>query len=165
MAALAASDASDNVQSEEKTLLTRHHRSDEHFNQAAMQAFLDLSRSYLNCCEQLADLGATVGRDNLNRCTQGAQHLSHPAGGVTFFNWEAALVQTWFAQSLGYVLRLQEITVDTQSAVAEILRRHLVQPAVDVPDSWRSVVETLTRSQRQWAAMAAPDKGNGAYVN
>lgn len=146
-------------------MLTRHHRSDEHFNQAAMQAFLDLSRSYLNCCEQLADLGATVGRDNLSRCAQGAQHLSQPAGAVTFFNREAGLAQAWFAQSLGYVLRLQEITVDTQSAVAEILRRHLVQPVGDVPDSWHSVVETLTRSQRQWANMAVAGKGNGAYVN
>jgi hypothetical protein len=146
-------------------MLTRHHPSDEHFNQAAMQAFLDLSRSYLNCCEQLADLGATIGRDNLSRCAKRAQYLSHPAGGETFFNWEAGLAQAWFAQSLGYVLRLQEITVDTQSAVAEVLRRHLVQPAVDVPDSWRSVVETLTRSQRQWAAMATPGKGSGAYVN
>lgn len=146
-------------------MLTRHHRSDEDFYQAAMQTFLDLSRSYLNCCEQLADLGAAVGRDNLNRFTQEAQHLSYPAGELTFFNWEAGLEQAWFAQSLGYVLRLQEIAVDTQSAVAEILRRHLVQPAVDAPDSWRSVVETLTRSQRQWASMAPPGKGNGAYVN
>jgi hypothetical protein len=158
-------DVSDTFQSEEKNMLTKHHLSDEHFNQAAMQAFLDLSRSYLNCCEQLADLGATVGRDNLSWWAKGGQHLSLPTGGATFFNWEAGLAQDWFAQSLGYILRLQEITVDTQSAVAEILRRHLVHPAVDVPDSWRSVVETLTRSQRQWAGMAAPGKGNGAYVN
>ena len=123
-------------------------------HQLTIDAFLAVSKAYLQCSERLLALNIATLQTTLNDSASATSALFNANSIAEFQQIKLARNKALFDQALAYSRSVQEIAHETQTRFSHVISHSLstVSNCTAVADSWQETLATLARSQQKLTA-------------
>ena len=123
-------------------------------HQVTIDAFLAVSKAYLQCGERLLALNIATLQTALSDSASVTSALFSANSIAEFQQIKLARNKALLDQALAYSRSVQEIANETQTRLSQVISRSFstVTNSTAVSDSWQETLATLARSQRKMTA-------------
>jgi|GEM_PF-5381926 phasin family protein len=129
-------------------------------HQVAIDAFLSLSKAYLQCSERLTALNIATLQTVLSDSASVANAMLSSNSAAEFQQIKSAQDKATLDQAMAYSRSFQEIASATQTELSQVISQSFstATGSTAIADSWQGTLATLARSQQKLTAF-----GNGGH--
>lgn len=129
-------------------------------HQVAIDAFLSLSKKYLQCSERLTALNIATLQTVLSDSASVANAMFSANSAAEFQQIKSAQDKTTLDQAMAYSRSVQEIASASQTELSQMISQSFstATGSTAIADSWQETLATLARSQQKLTAF-----GNGGH--